>query len=148
MVDYLQYITPQTTNKTYNRHHEVSAISRALKFCAKDNDIPITCLAQLARTADEEEKKGIAPDMRHFKESGDIEQDADLMFTLYRPEYWGLTEYLCNTANLQSIPQGGVIPASNLLVTKLIKHRNGVAGVDIFHEFNLQNGLVKPFYTI
>ena len=128
-VDYLQYITHITGNKSYTKHHEVSDTSRALKSMAKDLDIPVVALAQLSRDADNDGKNGIPPDKKHFKESGDIEQDGDLMLTLYRPEYYKVQDY-----NGRS--------SENLLVTAVIKNRDGALG-QVMNHFNPAEGLIK-----
>jgi replicative DNA helicase len=99
---------------------------------AKDLDIPVVALAQLSRDADNDGKNGIPPDKKHFKESGDIEQDGDLMLTLYRPEYYKLPEF-----NGQS--------SANLLVTAVIKNRDGALG-QILNHFNPAEGIIKNLH--
>ena len=94
IIDYLQLMRGSSENdkKGGNREQEISAISRSLKALAKELDIPIIALSQLSRQVEQRggSKKPILSDLR---ESGSIEQDADQVLFIYRPEYYGLTEF-------------------------------------------------------
>ncbi len=79
IVDYLQLV--QSGLRTENRAAEVAAISRALKIMAKDLNVPILCLSQLSRSSDKQERR---PRLSDLRESGAIEQDADVVMILYR----------------------------------------------------------------
>ena len=87
VVDYLQLISGAGTSRSVeNRQNEISEISRMLKNLARELDIPILCLSQLSRKV--EERVGHRPMMSDLRESGSIEQDADLVMFLLRREYY------------------------------------------------------------
>ena len=84
-VDYLQLM--KSGSRSENRVQEVSEITRNLKLMAKDLNIPVVVLAQLARTT-EARGKSHKPQLSDLRESGSIEQDADIVLMLYRKEYY------------------------------------------------------------
>ena len=108
VVDYLQLMTSGGTVE--NRVQEVSQISRNLKVLARDLDVPILALSQLSRAVEQRHDK--RPILSDLRESGSIEQDADLVFFVYRDEYYNGDE---------SDQQG-------LAEVILAKHRNGPTG--------------------
>ena len=114
MIDYLQLMNIGSTNKAGNREQEISTISRNLKALAKELDIPVIALSQLSRAVETRSgtKRPILSDLR---ESGAIEQDADIVSFLYRPEYYGINEW-DDEMRTPSEGQGEFIVA---------KHRNG-----------------------
>lgn len=87
VIDYLQLIK---VSSTQSRHLQVSEISRELKALARNLDIAVIALAQLSRNVENRPDK--RPKLADLKESGDIEQDADAVCFLYRPEYYGITQ--------------------------------------------------------
>ncbi|MAJ98915.1 MAG: replicative DNA helicase [Flavobacteriales bacterium TMED288] len=113
VIDYLQLMTAGKENKG-NREQEISTISRSLKSIAKELSIPVVALSQLSRAVETRggSKRPLLSDLR---ESGAIEQDADIVSFIYRPEYYGLTEW--------DDDQG--TPCSGQGEFIIAKHRNG-----------------------
>jgi replicative DNA helicase len=109
VVDYLQLMTSGATVE--NRVQEVSQISRALKLLARDLDVPILAMSQLSRAVEQRHDK--RPILSDLRESGSLEQDSDLVFFVYRDEY-----YLGEESDQQGLAE---------LI--LAKHRNGPTGL-------------------
>ncbi len=115
VVDYLQLMTGGGDKKNGNREQEISMISRSLKSIAKELNIPILALSQLNRSVETRggDKK---PQLSDLRDSGSIEQDADMVQFIHRPEYYGLSE------DEDHNPTAGV---ANIIIAK---HRNGSTG--------------------
>jgi len=111
IIDYLQLMTGGGDNKG-NREQEISSISRSIKSIAKELDVPIIALSQLSRSVETRggDKRPLLSDLR---ESGAIEQDADIVCFIYRPEYYGIIDH---PDNIDTKGLGELIIA---------KHRNG-----------------------
>ncbi len=112
VIDYLQLMSGGGENQKGNREQEVSAISRALKGLAKELQVPVIALSQLSRAV--EVRGGTKrPQLSDLRESGSIEQDADIVAFIYRPEYYQILE------DEQGQSQKGI---AEIIVAK---HRNG-----------------------
>jgi replicative DNA helicase len=113
IIDYLQLMTGGGDNKNGNREQEISHISRSLKSIAKELSVPIIALSQLSRAVESRAGQSKRPQLSDLRESGAIEQDADMVMFIYRPEYYGLTETEDN------------LPTANLAEIIVAKNRNG-----------------------
>ena len=114
MIDYLQLMTAGGTQKGGNREQEISMISRNLKALAKELNVPVIALSQLSRAVETRggSKRPVLSDLR---ESGAIEQDADIVSFIYRPEYYKIDQWDDDEGS-PTEGQGEFIVA---------KHRNG-----------------------
>jgi replicative DNA helicase len=86
VIDYLQLLHVPGASKLYNRVQEISYISRMLKAIAKELDVPVIALSQLSRAVEQRDEK--RPQLADLRESGSIEQDADIVLFIYREEYY------------------------------------------------------------
>jgi len=110
MVDYLQLMTAGGKG-VGNREQEISTISRSLKAIAKELNVPVIALSQLSRSV--ENRPGKRPQLSDLRESGAIEQDADIVSFIYRPEYYKIEYWEDET------------PSENQAELIIAKHRNG-----------------------
>ncbi len=115
VIDYLQLIT--TKSRSGNREQEISEISRKVKLLAKELNIPIIAISQLSRQVEQSDPK--VPFLHHLRESGSIEQDADMVLMLWRPEYYDYPEFEYD---------GKVVDSRGMVVTYVRKNRNGETG--------------------
>ncbi len=139
IVDYLQLMTADTGGKGGgNREQEIAIISRSLKGLAKELNVPVIALSQLSRAVETRggEKK---PQLSDLRESGSIEQDADMVIFLYRPEYYGFTQ---DEAGNSLMGVGEVIVAKNRAGSldnvnlRFIGRYTKFADLDSFYEPN------------
>jgi len=92
IIDYLQLMVAGSDNKNGNREQEISTISRSLKAIAKELNVPIITLSQLSRAVETRGGTSKRPQLSDLRESGAIEQDADFVMFLYRPDYYGFQD--------------------------------------------------------
>src|SRR5687768_9460396 len=86
IIDYLQLLQGSGKSSNDNRVNEISEISRGLKTLAKELDVPVLALSQLSRAVEQREDK--KPQLSDLRESGSIEQDADMVWFVFRPDYY------------------------------------------------------------
>ena len=123
IIDYLQLISGESKNLNDNRVKEISDITRGLKAIAKELNIPVIALSQLSRKVEEREEK--RPQLADLRESGSIEQDADLVVFLYREEYYlarteppeGTEKHVMWTSKMEKV--------HNIAEAIVAKHRHG-----------------------
>ena len=137
IIDYLQLMSGPDKNKGGNREQEISKISRDLKEMAKDLELPVIALSQLSRDVEKRGKGMKEPVLSDLRESGAIEQDADVVMFLYRPPDDDVKE----DAEL-----------ANKGLVKIAKHRNGKLEQFVFHVDNsvqrwTEKGVVNSFGT-
>lgn len=113
VIDYIQLMQSSTSTRQENRQQQISEISRQLKGLAKELNVPIIAISQLSRAAvasrtDTQPKK---PDLSHLRESGALEQDADIVIFIHRPSYYD--------------PENANAYLAQIIVAK---HRNGPVG--------------------
>ena len=113
MIDYLQLMTSSSRSKDGNRQSEISEMTRSLKIAARELDVPILLLSQLSRAV-EARKGDHRPMLSDLRESGAIEQDADIVIFIYRPDMYN------------DVPE----EEKNSHIAEIIiaKHRNGALG--------------------
>jgi replicative DNA helicase len=112
IIDYLQLMSG-SADRNSNREQEISKISRDLKGLAKELQVPIIALSQLSREVEKRKEGNKMPQLSDLRESGAIEQDADLVMFLYRPEYYDI-----------NADENGESNKGETHV-KIAKHRNG-----------------------
>jgi replicative DNA helicase len=131
VVDYLQLVTGADTSRMDNRVQEVTQITQGLKALAKELEVPVLALAQLSRQVENREDK--KPQLADLRESGSIEQDADVVMFIYREAYYlgraepkeGTSEHLEWQEKLD--------PIRNLAEIIIGKQRHGPIGVVRLH---------------
>jgi replicative DNA helicase len=111
IIDYLQLMSG--AGKNTNREQEISQISRGLKQLAKELHVPIIALSQLSRAVETRKDGNKMPQLSDLRESGAIEQDADMVMFIYRPEYYDITANEMGESNKGETH------------VRIAKHRNG-----------------------
>jgi replicative DNA helicase len=113
IIDYLQLMSGTADGKGTNREQEISTISRNLKTLAKELAVPIIALSQLSREVEKRKDGNKMPQLSDLRESGAIEQDADMVMFLYRPEYYDINQNEMGEENKGETH------------VRIAKHRNG-----------------------
>jgi replicative DNA helicase len=131
LIDYLQLVDMRTQNKAYNREQEVSQASRSAKIMAKELGVPVILLSQLSRQVEGRAVK--IPLLSDLRESGAIEQDADVVIFIHRPEYYQEESHVKGEG-----------------ILRIAKQRDGATGDIAFkHNYNLTritgNNETSPF---
>lgn len=124
IIDYLQLLDTSTRNASTTREREIAAASRSAKLLAKELNIPVILLSQLSRKIEERADK--TPLLSDLRESGAIEQDADLVAFIDRPAMYGQTEI--------DAGRYGIISAEGVGLLYVAKHREGAAGCIVFRH--------------
>lgn len=135
IVDYLQLVTVGRAERVGNREQEVALVSRRLKALAKDLHVPVIALAQLSREVEApagKDNKHI-PSLRHLRESGSIEQDADVVGFVYRPAYYGIKTWE---------DDGGDTMGRGFI--RIAKHRDGELGMCEFRHNEAMTKIFNP----
>jgi replicative DNA helicase len=127
----VDHLTLMQSNKTGNRSDEIGETTRKLKGLSKDLNIPVICLCQLSREVDRRTVKDKRPILSDLRSSGEIEQDADIVMFIYRPEYYGI---LSDINEVESYEGYGELV--------IAKNRDGLLKTV---KFNYKNGLTKFF---
>lgn len=140
VVDYLQLMEGRSSKGSDNRVQEVSEISRGLKMIAKELNIPVLALAQLSRAV--EQTKPAIPRLSHLRDSGSIEQDADVVMFIYR-----------KAADRNYRPEDIAPEEQNIAEIHIAKHRNGPTGMirlffdkkrASFQNLEMRHGMAPP----
>ena len=121
VIDYIQLISSSGRSNSENRQQEVSEISRSLKALARELNVPVIALSQLSRLVEQRSDK--RPQLSDLRESGALEQDADIVLFLYRQAYYEKEETSASTEKTEVL---------------ISKHRNGPTGqVDLAFESSI-----------
>ena len=124
IIDYLQLLDTTSRNVQSTREREIAAASRSAKLLAKELDVPVILLSQLSRKIEERADK--APMLSDLRESGAIEQDADMVLFLDRPAMYGRTEI--------DAGRYGTISAEGVGLLHIAKNREGATGSIVFRH--------------
>ena len=127
IIDYLQLMSGN--GRSESRQQEISEISRSLKALARELNVPIIALSQLSRAVEQRPDK--RPMLSDLRESGAIEQDADMVMLLRRPALYGKT-----------VDKKSTYPTDGLGIVIIAKHRNGKTGEVYFHHNQSMTKLV------
>ena len=143
-VDYLQLMRASSGTKDQNRVQEISEITQGLKAIAKELNVPVLALSQLSRAVEQREDK--RPLLSDLRESGSIEQDADIVMFIYREDYYLYRKKPKEGTDLYEKWQQDMDDIRNTTEVIVSKHRNGPIGTVKLH-FDSQYTRFKNFYN-
>lgn len=153
VIDYLQLLRPSSTNSQANRVQEVSEITQGLKAIAKELDIPVIALSQLSRAVEQREDK--RPQLSDLRESGSIEQDADIVMFVFREEYYVQRQQPREGTPEHAEWQAKMEKVHGLADVIVAKHRNGPVDTvtlqftsesTLFHDYVKPDHLPEQYY--
>ena len=155
VIDYLQLLTSPGGKNKDNRVQELSEITRALKMLAKELDVPVVALSQLSRSVENRDDK--RPQLADLRESGSIEQDADIVMFTYREEYYlqnrNPSERMSNTINekIEKTWQARYERSKNKADIIIGKNRHGridTVHLAFFGDYSLFDNLDEPMANV
>lgn len=136
IIDYLQLISSDTEDKNNNRVQEISKITQQLKDMAKNLDVPVIVLSQLSRAVEQREDK--RPQLADLRDSGSIEQDADIVMFIYREAYYKSRQEPKINTTMHDKWRKEMNEIKNKAEVIIVKYRNGPIGtVPLFFNPNL-----------
>lgn len=141
-IDYLQLIRGTTKRSNENRVQEISEVTQGLKAIAKELNIPVVALSQLSRSVEQRDDK--RPQLADLRDSGSIEQDADIVMFLYREEYYELRKQPNEGSNKHREWQEKMEKIRNIAELVIAKQRNGPIG-SIKLYFDSNRGAFKDY---
>lgn len=130
-VDYLQLLRSNSKQADNNRVQEISEITQGLKAIAKELNIPVVALSQLSRAVEQREDKH--PQLSDLRESGSIEQDADIVMFIYRAEYYLMRKEPHEDSDKHAKWLAEMEQLKNVAEIIIAKHRNGPIGTPKLH---------------
>lgn len=149
VVDYLQLMSGSARRGNENRVQEISEITKGLKALAKDLDVPILALSQLSRAVEQRENK--RPMLSDLRESGSIEQDADIVLFIYREAYYRKSEEPPHASSEWDAWQAKMEEVHGRAEVLIEKHRHGPTGVvslAFAEEFTRFGNLERTDYEV
>lgn len=145
MVDYLQLLKSTTNKNSSNRVHEIGEISQGLKALAREMNVPVIALSQLSRAVESRDDK--KPQLSDLRDSGNIEQDADLVMFLYREEYYLERKKIPDNEAKHNDWQDKLNKVKNIAEIVIAKQRNGPIGSLALHFNSATTAFSNLSYT-
>jgi replicative DNA helicase len=149
VIDYIQLMAPSGRKRYDSRVQEVSEITQGLKALAKELNVPILALSQLSRAVEQRERK--RPVLADLRESGSIEQDADIVMFIYREDYYLESQRPPEESADFDRWRAQIEPVHGIAEILVEKHRHGPTGSVSLHfarEFTRFSNLERPGYDV